>query len=232
MTQIQNLLFQKQDSAYKDFHSKLMPTISNEKIIGVRTPVLRKLAKELFKTEQPLVKEFFLELPHEYYEENNLHAFLIEQIAGFSECAAQTEKFLPFIDNWATCDSFRPKVFKKNLPQVLELSKKWIRSNYTYTIRFGIGCFMNYFLDEQFSPEHFDLVLGVKNENYYIKMMKAWYFATALAKQYESAVKVLENHRLDRWTHNKTIQKAVESYRITAEQKVELKKLIDYSAKL
>jgi hypothetical protein len=183
------------------------------------------LAKDLFKNNFELVSNFFLELPHKYYEENNLHAFLIEQIKDFSECVLQTQKFLPFIDNWATCDSFKPKTFKKNLPQLLELSKTWIKSPHTYTCRFGMGCLMNYFLNDQFSHDYFDLILSIQNDDYYIKMMKAWYFATALAKQYDSAIKILQKNRLDQWTHNKTIQKAIESYRISEEKKEVLKKL-------
>ena len=225
MTKIQEMLFQNQDLKYKEFHAKLMPTINPKSIIGVRTPVIRTLAKDLFKNNSELVNNFFLELPHKYYEENNLHAFLIEQIKDFSECVLQTQKFLPFIDNWATCDSFKPKTFKKNLPQLLELSKNWIKSRHTYTCRFGMGCFMNYFLDDQFSQAFFDLILSIKNNDYYIKMMKAWYFATALAKQYDSALKILQSNRLDQWTHNKTIQKAIESYRISEEKKEVLREL-------
>ena len=225
MTKIQSILFENQDTKYKDFHAKLMPTISKDTIIGVRIPILRKLAKDLFKAEPKLVADFFQELPHKFYEENNLHAFFLELITDFDKCIVETEKFLPFIDNWATCDSFKPKIFKKNLLQVLEFAKKWINSSHTYTIRYGIGCLMNYFLDKDFSKEYYDLILNVKSDEYYIKMMKAWYFATALAKQYESAITVLENHQLDQWTHNKTIQKAIESYRIPTETKDYLRKL-------
>ena len=225
MERIQNILFQNQDLVYKDFHAKLMPTIEKDTIIGVRIPILRKLAKELNKTEPELVQIFFQELPHKYYEENNLHAFLIEQITNFSECILQTENFLPHINNWATCDSFKPKIFKQNLPQLLEYSKKWMTSNKIYTIRFGIGCLMNYFLDENFSTDLFDLVLNIKNDDYYIKMMKAWYFSTALIKQYNSAIKILENQKLDTWTHNKTIQKAIESYRLSDKTKKILKNI-------
>lgn len=225
MTKIQTILFENQDLNYKNFHGKLMPNISPNTIIGVRIPILRKLAKDLFKTEPNLVADFFQELPHKFYEENNLHAFLLEQITDFEKCVFETERFLPFIDNWATCDSFKPKIFKKNLPKILELSKKWINSNHTYTIRYGIGCFMNYFLDKAFVPDFLDLVLNVKNDEYYIKMMKAWYFATALAKQHENTIKILETHKLDQWTHNKTIQKAIESYRIPLETKDYLRKL-------
>lgn len=223
MTQIQNLLFQNQDLIYKDFHARLMPTISADKIIGVRIPVLRKLAKDLFKTEHDLVNDFLKVLPHQYYEENNLHAFFIEQIKDFDECISLTEKFLPFIDNWATCDSFKPKVFKKNLPAVLEFSKNWLKSSDVYTVRFGMGCLMNYFLDEDFLPEYFDLILNVNMDDYYIKMMKAWYFATALAKQFNFAINIIKENKLDQWTHNKTIQKAIESFRIPSDIKVQLR---------
>ncbi len=223
MTKIQELLFQNEDCEYKDFHAKLMPTICKEKIIGVRVPVIRKLAKDLFVNEIELVNNFFNELPHKYYEENNLHAFLIEQIKDFDECLSLTEKFLPFIDNWATCDSFKPKVFKKNLPAVLDFSKKWLKSSEVYTIRFGIGCLMNYFLDDEFSPTYFDLVCNVKSDEYYVKMMQAWYFATALTKQYNSALQVIKEKKLDLWTHNKAIQKAIESYRISTEYKTQLR---------
>ncbi|MBO5137539.1 MAG: DNA alkylation repair protein [Spirochaetaceae bacterium] len=225
MTQIQDMLFEKQDLTYKDFHGKLMPTINQNTIIGVRIPIIRKLARELYKTEPELVKVFFKKLPHKYYEENNLHAFLIEQIDDFSECILQTEKFLPYIDNWATCDSLKPKIFKKNLSQVLEFSKKWIKSNHTYTIRFAIGCLMNYFLDDNFSPIFFELVCSTKNQDYYVKMMQAWYFATAIAKQYDYALKIIQEKRLESWTHNKAIQKALESFRVSEEHKILLKNL-------
>ena len=223
MTHIQKLLFENQDLIYKDFHARLMPTISKDKIIGVRIPILRKLAKDLYKTEHSLVNDFLKELPHKYYEENNLHAFFIEQIKDFDECINLTENFLPFVDNWATCDSFKPKVFKKNLLAVLDFSRKCLKSSEVYTVRFGIGCLMNYFLDEHFLPEYFDLVLNVNNGDYYVKMMKAWYFATALAKQKNHALKIISEHKLDQWTHNKTIQKAIESYRISPDLKSHLR---------
>ena len=229
MTKIQKILFENQDLKYRDFHSKLMPTVEKEKIIGVRIPILRSLAKDLYKNEPELVKEFLENSsenhPHEFYEENNLHAFFLEQIKDFDECINLVERFLPLIDNWATCDSFRPKVFKKNLRVVLEYSKKWMKSKETYTIRFGIGCLMNYFLDKDFKPEFFDLVLAVESEEYYVKMMKAWYFATALGKQPVFALKVIEERKLDQWTHNKTIQKAIESYRVSEELKLILRNL-------
>lgn len=215
-------LLSMKDEQYKAFHSKLMPTVDENRVIGIRIPVLRKFAKEL-SYEQ--AKEFMSALPHFYYEENNLHAFLIERIGDYDECIKAVNAFLPFVDNWATCDSLRPKVFKKHLPELLEQIKIWITSKETYTVRFGLEMLMCYYLDEAFKPEYLTLAAGVKSEEYYVNMMLAWFFATALAKQYDSAIAFIESNKLDIWVHNKTIQKAVESYRITDEQKVYLKTL-------
>jgi len=200
-----------------------MPTISPDVIIGVRTPALRKLAKETAKSTE--VERFLQELPHTYYEENNLHAFLIEGIKDFDACIAALNEFLPYVDNWATCDMMAPKVLKTNLPKLYEWIKIWIASGETYTIRFGVNMLMKYYLEEVFLPEYAELVASIRSEEYYVKMVVAWYFATALAKQYEAVLPYLTEHRLDVWTHNKTIQKAVESYRITPEQKLFLKSL-------
>lgn len=219
---ITDKLLSMQDTQYKAFHSKLMPTVDENRVIGIRIPALRKLAKELEADE---AKAFIQSLPHFYYEENNLHAFLIEQIGDYDECIKAVNEFLPFVDNWATCDSLRPKVFKKHLPELLEQVKIWIASNDTYTVRFGLEMLMCYFLDEAFSPEYLTLAARVKSEEYYVNMMLAWFFATALAKQYEATVSYIENNKLDLWVHNKTIQKATESYRITNEQKAYLKTL-------
>ena len=216
-------LFALQDPEYKQFHSKLMPTISPEVIIGVRTPKLRKLARQIAKSTE--VERFIEQLPHHYYEENNLHGFLIEDIKDFDECIQALNDFLPYVDNWATCDMMAPKVLKKDLPKLYEWIKVWIASGETYTIRFGVNMLMKYFLEDVFSPEYPELVASVRSEQYYVKMVVAWYFATALAKQYEAVSLYLTEHRLDTWTHNKTIQKAVESYRITPEQKAYLKTL-------
>ncbi|MBO5353393.1 MAG: DNA alkylation repair protein [Lachnospiraceae bacterium] len=216
-------LFELQDLSYKQFHSKLMPTIAPEVIIGVRTPVLRKFAKELAGT--PEAQAFLQELPHQYYEENNLHGFLLEAVREFDTCIAAVNEFLPYVDNWATCDMMSPKVLKKDLPRLYEWVQRWIASGETYTIRFGVNMLMKYYLDEAFSLEYPELVASISSEEYYVKMVVAWYFATALAKQYEGILPYLTEHRLDVWTHNKTIQKAVESYRITAEQKRYLKTL-------
>lgn len=217
-------LFALQDKGYREFHSRLMPTVDPKVIIGVRTPELRKLARELKGT--PEAEAFLLQLPHQYYEENNLHGMLLEQRRDFDVCLKELERFLPFIDNWATCDLISPKVFKRHLPELLPAIRRWLASDHTYTIRFGIGMLMSHYLEEDtFSPEYPAMVAAVHSEEYYVNMMIAWYFATALAKQYDAVLPYLTEHQLSVWTHNKTIQKAVESYRITAEQKAYLRTL-------
>lgn len=220
---VQKELLEMQDLKYRDFHSKLMPTVAKEKIIGVRTPNLRKYAGIFAKTED--AAEFMQQLPHEYYEEDNLHGFLIEKIRDYDQCISALDKFLPYVDNWATCDMMSPKVLKKEPEKLLEKIKVWIKAEETYVVRFAIGCLMNYYLEEHFSRECADLVSDVQSEEYYIQMMQAWYFATALAKQYDAILPYLLDGRLNVWVHNKTIQKAVESYRITPEQKTYLKTL-------
>jgi len=214
-------LFTLQDLKYRDFHSSLMPTVDKDLVIGVRTPELRKLAKELAK--DPEITVFLADLPHKYYEENNLHGMIIEMEKDFGKCMDMLEDFLPYIDNWATCDLISPKVFKKHQPQLLEHVKVWIQSDHTYTCRFAMKMLMTWYLDEDFSLEYPEMVAAVDSEEYYVNMMRAWYFATALAKQYEAVVPFIENKRLDDWTHNKTIQKSVESFRITPQQKAYLK---------
>jgi 3-methyladenine DNA glycosylase AlkD len=228
---ISDRLFELQDLKYRDFQCKLMPTVNPETVIGVRTPELRKLAKEFAKepgntprAETPAM-EFLKILPHNYYEENNLHGFLIEQIKDYDTCIAALDAFLPYVDNWATCDLMTPKVFKKHLPELLEKIKEWLASGRTYTIRFAIEMLMSFYLDEQFKPEYLELVAGVRSQEYYVNMMIAWYFATALAKQYSASLPIIEQHRLDTWANNKAIQKAIESYRITDEQKAYLRTL-------
>lgn len=223
MPTITEQLFELQDLEYKTFHSKLMPTISKDVIIGVRTPVLRKLAKQLAGTAG--AEAFLKQLPHHYYEENNLHGFLLEAIRDFDACIAALNEFLPYVDNWATCDMMSPKVLKSDLTKLYEWVKIWIASGDTYSIRFGVNMLMKYYLDEAFLPEYPALVASICSEEYYVKMVVAWYFATALAKQYDAVLPYLTEHRLDVWTHNKTIQKAVESYRITPEQKAYLKNI-------
>ena len=216
-------LFGLQDVAFGDFQAKLLPTIDRKTIIGVRTPALRKLARQIAKTEAG--KEFCSQLPHRYFEENNLHAFIVAQINNYDEAMRQTEILLPHIDNWATCDQFTPTVFKKHHNELLQAIERWIKSSHTYTVRFAIKMLMTFYLDDLFKPEYAQMVANVKSDDYYIKMMIAWYFATALAKQYDTAVDFLTNRSLDPWTHNKAIQKAIESYRITNVQKETLKKM-------
>ena len=216
-------LFALQDTEYQTFQSKLMPTIPPETVIGVRTPLLRKLAKELAGT--PQAEHFLQSLPHRYYEENNLHAFLIEQIRDYDTALAETERFLPYINNWATCDCFCPKVFAKHKEELLIPLRRWLGSDQTYTVRYAMGMLMRYYLDEDFQPEYLAWVAGVHSEEYYLNMMRAWYFATALAKQPDAALPWLTDRRLDVWTHNKPIQKAAESYRIPPEMKQQLREL-------
>ena len=222
LTELQEKLFELQDIKYRDFHSKLMPGIKKETIIGIRVPVLRKFAKEFAKT--PKAELFLQQLPHRFYEENNLHMMLITGIKDYSKCMKEIQRFLPYIDNWATCDFPEPKCFGKNKEAVLEKIRGWLESSETYTIRYGIGMLMRLFLDEDFSPEYLKIVADVQSQEYYVNMMIAWYFATALAKQWEETVPYMEEHRLPEWVHKKTIQKAVESYRITLEQKEYLKR--------
>ena len=216
-------LFELQDIKYRDFQSKLIPTVSPDLIIGVRTPALRKMAKRL--AGQETVKEFLNDLPHRYFEENQLHAFIVSEIKDFARCAEETDRFLPYVDNWATCDQMSPKVFKKHKEELLQKIKMWIGTDETYTVRFAIKMLMEHFLDEDYDVSYPEMVAAVRSEEYYVNMMIAWYFATGLAKQYETIVPFVENNRLNTWVHKKTIQKAIESYRITAEQKEYLKTL-------
>lgn len=221
--EIRKELFELQDQKYRDFQSKLIPTVDPDTVVGVRTPELRKYAKKLAKQED--ITEFLNDLPHHYFDENQLHAFIVSERKDYEQCINEVCRFLPFVDNWATCDQMSPKVFKKHRQELLEYIKEWIGSGETYTIRFAIGMLMEHFLEEDFDPAYPELVADVRTEEYYVNMMIAWYFATALAKQYEAVLPFIENHRLDTWTHNKAIQKSVESYRITAEQKEYLKSL-------
>ena len=217
MAELQKELFELQDLDYREFHSKLMPTVDKDKIIGIRTPQLRKFAKEFAKSED---KEIFLNtLPHQYYEEDNLHGFLLEMEKDYDVLVEKVENFLPYVDNWATCDMIRPKVFKKHLPELFEHVKLWLDSEHTYTVRYGIGMLLSFYLDEKFDEKHLEMVAKIRLEEYYVNMMIAWYFATALAKQWDATIYYIEEQKLDKWTHNKAIQKAVESYRITKEQK-------------
>lgn len=221
--EIQKKIFQLQDIEYRDFQRKLIPTIEESSFIGARTPELRKLAKQLTKCEG--IEHFLEALPHQYFDENQLHAFIISEEKDFEKCIGETECFLPWVDNWATCDQLSPKVFKKHRDELLPFIERWIASEHVYTVRFAIGMLMQHFLDEAFDIRYPIMVAKVRSEEYYIRMMAAWYFATALAKQYDAVLPFIEGKRLDPWTHNKAIQKSVESFRITPEQKGYLKTL-------
>ena len=206
---------------YRDFQSRLVPNIPKETILGVKTPDMRKIAKEIKGTKE--AEEFLAELPHKYYEENLVHFFLIAMIRDFDECVKAVETFLPYVDCWPVCDQSSPKVFAKNHEKILPLIKKWMGSEHVYTVRFGIRMLMNEFLGEDFRPEYLELVAAVKGDDYYIKMMAAWYFATALAKRYDESVVFIEERMLEPWTHKKAIQKAIESFRVSDEHKEYLK---------
>ena len=223
LDEIRNELFKMQDIAYRDFNSKLIPTLDKSLFIGVRTPELRKYAKQLAKRED--IEEFLHSLPHKYFDENQLHAFIVSEIKDFKSCVDKVNEFLPYIDNWATCDQLSPKVFKKHHKELIAYIKEWLESDKVYTVRFGIGMLMEHFLDEDFDIIYPETVSKIRSDEYYINMMIAWYFATALAKQYESVIPFIEKRSLDIWTHNKAIQKAVESLRISDEKKEYLKSL-------
>ena len=216
-------LFKLQDIQYRVFQKKLIPTVDPETVIGVRTPQLRKLAKQLCGT--PEAEAFLEALPHEYFDENQLHAFLISEEKDYDKCVSRVEAFLPYVDNWATCDQMSPKVFRKHKRELLVCIRRWLKSEHTYTIRFAIGMLMQHFLDEDFEVQYPDMVAQIRSDEYYVNMMIAWYFATALAKQYDAVIPFIELQKLDVWTHNKAIQKARESYRITPDQKEHLKTL-------
>ncbi len=217
---IQKTLLSMGEESYREFSSKLMPTVEKSKVIGIRIPILRKYAKSLENYEA-----FLQELPHTYFEENNLHAFLIEREKDFDRCVEKLDAFLPYVDNWATCDSMKPKVLQKDPEKLLLYIEKWINAKDVYTVRYAILLLMSFYLDELFDKKYLQMVAEVGSNAYYVNMMRAWYFATALAKQYEEALPYIENRKLDAFTHQKTIQKAIESLRITKEQKAYLKTL-------
>ena len=221
--EIRKALLKQQDEKYRAFQSGLMPTVAPETILGVRTPELRKLAKELSRRED--IGGFLQALPHEYFNEYQLHALILSEEKDFGRCVEAVVAFLPHVDNWATCDQMSPKVFKKHRSELLPHLRKWLCAEETYTVRFAVVMLMQHYLEEDFSPEYPALVAAIRSEEYYIRMAVAWYFATALAKQYDGVLPYLEEKRLDPWTHNKTIQKAIESYRITPEQKDYLRSL-------
>ena len=214
---IEKILFTNADAEYSKFQHKLIPNIAEESIIGVRTPILRKIAKDISKSTD--CETFLNALPHKYFDENQLHTFILSEIKDFDKCIYEVEKFLPYINNWATCDQLSPKIFAKHLPEIQEKIFQWLKSNETYTIRFGIGMAMAYFLGENFNQGIMEEISKIRNEEYYVKMMTAWYFATALTKNWNDAIKIIESKKMDTWVHNKTIQKARESYRIAKAQK-------------
>ena len=220
---IQKELFSLQDKKYREIQIKTITNIDPDTIIGVRSPELRKMAKELYKSNN--YEEFLNDLPHKYFDENQLHAFIIGEIKDYDECLDYVNKFLPYIDNWAVCDTLLPKVFKKNTDKLIEKINVWIKDKHIYTVRFAISMLMRLYLDDNYDKKYLNMVSKVKTDEYYLKMMVAWYFATALAKRWDDAVYYLENNKLDTWIHNKTITKACESFRITDEQKEYLRKL-------
>ena len=215
MTDLQKTLFELKDEKYKQFSASLMPTVDPDTVIGVRVPLLRKLAKEIKRGAD----SFLCELPHSYFEENNLHAFIISDIADFDECMRRVNDFLPYVDNWATCDGLRPKCFGKNKAKLLLQIQNWLSSDKPYTVCFGIEMLMLHYLDADFCPDMLRSVSEIRSDEYYVNMMISWYFATALAKQWDDAVIYIQEKRLPDWVHNKTIQKATESYRLSAEKK-------------
>lgn len=223
VSKIREKLFELKDLKYKDFQSSLIPNVEKDLFIGVRTPQLRAFAREIVNDEDTI--DFLSAVPHKYFDENQLHAFIISLGKNFDETVGAVEAFLPYVDNWATCDQLSPKVFKKHKKKLLPYIKKWIKSKKTYMVRFAIGMLMEHFLDDDFDVQYPKMVSGVKSDEYYINMMIAWYFATALAKRYDAIIPFIENECLDAWTHNKAIQKSVESRRISTDQKEYLKAL-------
>jgi len=219
INRIREQLFQLQDLKYRDFHHRLMPGTDINDIIGVRTPALRVLARQLAK--DPGIGDFLADIPHRYYDETNLHGFIISEIKDYDGALAEVDRFLPLVNNWATCDLLSPKAFKsrKNHERLISDIRRWMDSDQPFTIRFGIEMLMSHFLDAEFKPEYLDWVADIRHDHYYVRMMVAWYFATALAKQWDSSAPYIHNHRLESWTHNKAIQKAIESFRVTDEHK-------------
>ena len=216
-------LLSMQDTAYRDFQRKLIPNIAPETIIGVRTPQLRALAREIAGTQE--AEAFLAALPHDTFEENQLHAFVIEQEKNADKCLTLVDRFLPYVDNWATCDQFSPKALAKDRATLLTSIRRWLASEHAYTVRFGVNCLMRWYLDEEFHPKYLEWTAALRMQDYYVRMVVAWYFATALAKQWDAAIGFIEQRRLEAWTHNKAIQKAIESYRITPQRKNDLRTL-------
>ena len=223
MDNIKKKLFRLQDVCYGDFHSKLMPNIAREKIIGIRVPVLRRFVKDLSEAEK---EDFLQQLPHNYYEENNLHVLIIMESKDYGSCIGELERFLPYIDNWATCDMLRPKILSNHLPELLEKIYQWLASEDTYIVRLAIGFLMSFYLDDgAYQREYLAKVAEVSSKEYYVRMMVAWYFATALAKQYQDALPYMQKGRMEEWTRRKAIQKALESRRVSPEHKEYLRSL-------
>lgn len=223
MDNIKKKLFRLQDVCYGDFHSKLMPNIAREKIIGIRVPVLRRFVKDLSEADK---EDFLQQLPHNYYEENNLHGLIIMESKDYGRCIGELERFLPYIDNWATCDMLRPKILSKHLPELLEKIYQWLASEDTYIVRLAIGFLMSFYLDDgAYQREYLAKVAEVSSKEYYVRMMVAWYFATALAKQYQDALPYMQKGRMEEWTRRKAIQKALESRRVSPEHKEYLRSL-------
>ena len=223
MDKIVKILFQNQDLKYRDFHSSLVPNVEKERFIGVRTPVLRKLAKEMVKDGS--YKDFIKELPHYYYEENTLHSCILSLLKDLDELINELDNFLPYIDNWATCDLLRPKAFEKDQKRILDKVKEWIHTKDIYSIRFGIVTLLSFYLDEFFCKEINEIVLNIKSDDYYVNMAIAWYFSYALIKQYDMTIDIFKMYKLDKWVHNKSIQKAIESFRISDDKKIYLRSL-------
>lgn len=220
---ILNRLKKAASAEYKNFYAKLVPNVDSDRILGVKAPIVKDIAKDIYNSANE--KEFTRDLPHYFLEENNLHVFLINLEKDFDKCIGSVERFLPYIDNWSTCDSLRPKCFCKNKQKLLLYVKKWISSKAEYAVRFGVGVLMSYYLDDDFQVQFIGDVSKINDERYYVRMMIAWYFATALTKRYDDAIYIFENKVLPVWTHNKAIQKAIESYRIDDEKKDYLKGL-------
>lgn len=221
---ITELLFSNQDLKYKSFQSNLIPNISFDSIIGVRVPIIKNIAKDLFKNNE--YSSFLEDLPHKYYDEYMLHSAILSLIKDYDECVSYLDKYLHFVDNWAVCDTIKPKCFIKNKDLLINDIKRWVMKSDTYSVRFGISMLMTYFLDEDFKSEYLDIVCDIKSDEYYINMMRAWFFATSLAKNWDSTIKYIENRKLDKWTHNKTIRKSIESFRISLSEKDYLRELI------
>jgi len=213
-------LFNIRDEKFAKFNASLIPTTDAKNVIGVRTPDLRKYAKTISSPDK-----FLSDLPHKYFEENQIHSFILSEIKNFEKCIKLVDTFLPYVDNWATCDQLIPKIFARNTDRLLPYIRRWIKSKHIYTVRFAIGLLMRFYLGEKFDSSYADMVIKIKSDEYYINMMRAWYFATALSKNWDDIICIIENKKLDPWTHNKTIQKSIESYRISAAQKEYLRKL-------